>query len=82
MEHDCAALGIQPERRFIANGHYLFRSGSAEQPQPEGVFVFEVEIYPYIPARAHAVEDAQPGTIPELQVVLIDGLRATESHRK
>lgn len=81
MEHDCAAFGIQPERRFIAHGFYFFRRGGVEQALPQGVFVLKIELYPYIAARAHAIEDAQPGTIPELQVALIDGLRPTESHK-
>ncbi len=39
--------------------------GIVEQLPPESVFVFEVEIYPYIAASAHAVEDAQPSPRPK-----------------
>jgi hypothetical protein len=82
MEHGSTAFGIQPVRRFIAHGFYFFRRGGVEQPLPERGLVFEDAIRPYIPARAHPIEGAQPGTIPELQILLIDGLRSTESHRR
>jgi len=45
------------------------------------MFILEVQVRPYIPAPAHTLEYPEPSSIPELQVVLINGFRSAQSHK-
>jgi len=51
-----AMFRIEPELRFIAHRPHLLRRCGLEKPEPKGMFVFEVQVGPYIPAPAHTLE--------------------------
>jgi hypothetical protein len=76
MKESRATFRIKPELRFIAYRPYFLWRRGLDEPEPKGMFVFEVQVGLYIPAPGHTFEYSEPSSIPELQVVLINGFRS------
>jgi len=86
---DVGNLEIDPVRHLLAGslrhdgapGGNLSKN-SYRMPDHPGVipFVLELQAVPDVAVRPHAVEDPQPGAVPELQLFVINWLRPPQCY--